>query len=194
MQTTAVIDEAKGTEGSSGGDQPLRVVVAYDDLGSGQRAMRVLGNVAAALGDAIEFEPMPWSFELLADVDWRKVAASEAVNADIVIIASSSSRPLPPEVGRWTKAAIQQKQGTATAVVALFGPEGNPDGAGSPRLEFIQNATREAGLVFFAPARRQEFEEILADIHRRAEMSTPILAGILKHKAGPDSIQRQVRL
>ncbi len=191
MQTPAINDEGKRAAKAVEGGQPMRVVIAYDDLTAGKRAMQVLFDIAKSMGDAIEFEPVPWSFELLSDVNWREVAASEAVKADILIIASSGARPVPSEVARWTEAAIQQKQGTAAAVVALFGSEENPDRDGSPRLEFIQKAAREAGLDFFAPARRLELDEVLAGIHRRSEMVTPLLAEILTQQSRPGSGHRE---
>ena len=164
---------------------PITVVVAYDDLAAGKRAMRVLAEVARAVGDDLEFQPIPWSFNLLADRDWREVAASEMVKADMLIIATSGQRSLPSEVGRWTEAAIQQKRGRPAAVVALFGPEDNPDPAGSPRLEYIQRAAREAGLQFFAPTARSELIDTIEGIHRRADAITPVLAQILHQTPKP---------
>jgi hypothetical protein len=162
-------------------EQALRVVIAYNDLAAGKRAMRVMADIGKGLGDEIEFQPLPWSFDLLADLDWRDVAAHEAVNADILIIATSSASPLPPAVGRWAEAVISGKRGTSAAVVALFGPEENPDEAGSSRLEAIQAAAQRAGLSFFAPAPRHELDEAIARIHQRAEMVTPLLDEILHH-------------
>lgn len=161
--------------------RPLRVVIAYDDVAAGKRAMRVMTTLAKSLGDDLDFEPLPWSFNLLSDVDWRKVAASEAVNADVLIMATSNADPLPEAVGLWAETAIRQKQGTVAAVVALFGPDWNPDGSGSSRLRAIQDASRQAGLDFFAPAPDYELNETIARIHQRAEMITPVLEGILHH-------------
>ncbi len=48
-------------------EPPLRVVVAYRDLAACHRAMRLLADVGEALGDDIDFQPLPWSFDLLAD-------------------------------------------------------------------------------------------------------------------------------
>ncbi len=45
-------------------EPPIRVVIAYNDLAAGQRAMRLLADVGKALGDDIEFQPLPWSFHL----------------------------------------------------------------------------------------------------------------------------------
>lgn len=159
----------------------LRVVIAYNDLAAGKRAMRVLADLGKGSGDEIEFQPIPWSFDLLADFDWAEVAARDAVNADILIIATHSADPLPAAVGRWAESAISQKEGTSSAVVALFGPEEKPDAAGSRRLDAIQKAAHKAGLDFFAPTPRQQLEEAITRIHQRAETITPVLKEILSH-------------
>lgn len=161
-------------------DQPLRVVIAYHDLAAGQRAMRVLADLAQGCGADLEFEPLPWSFDLLADQNWSQVAASDAIRADILIIATSGPRPLPPAVVQWAEAAISRKQGTAAAVVALFGPEENDDEAGPSRFASIQWAARQAGLAFFTPPRHPEINEAIARIHERAAMITPVLEKIFQ--------------
>lgn len=179
------MDEVSLDTASQDRNPPLRVVIAYDDLAAGKHAMRVMTSLGKNFGDDIQFEPLPWSFDLLADVDWRAVAASDAVNADILIIATSDAQPLPPAIGRWAEDAIHRKQGTAAAVVALFGPEGNPDGAGSARLAAIQAAAQQAGLDFFAPTPSHELNEAIARIHQRAEMVTPVLEKILHQQPVP---------
>jgi hypothetical protein len=162
-------------------EPPLRVVVAYRDIAACNRAMRLLADVGEALGDDIDFQPLPWSFDLLADVNWRRVAASDAINADLFILATSDTNPLPPAIGGWAETAISRKRGTAAAVVALFGPEGHPDGIGSSRLAAIQTAAKRAGLDFFAPAPRGELDEAIARINQGSEMVTPLLHEILQH-------------
>jgi hypothetical protein len=183
MQTQPFVNEP-GDEDADARDlnHPLRIVIAYNEVPAGKRAMRVMSDLARGLGEAVEFQPLPWSFDLLADTDWAKVAGDDAVNADILIIATSSADPLPPAVGRWAEAAISRKQGTAAAVVALLGPEEQPDGHDSARLAAIRAAARQAGLDFFAPAPSGELNEAIARIHQRAEMFTPVLEGISRHQ------------
>lgn len=182
MQIEHLMDEASLDTDSQDKNHPLRVVIAYDDLAAGKRAMRVMADLGQGLGDDLDFHPLPWSFDLLGDVDWREVAASDAVNADILIIAMNSAGTLPPAVERWVATTIAQMRGTNAAVVALFGSEENPDGAGSARLEAIQAAARLAGLEFFAPAPPHELDEAITHIHQRAEMVTPLLEEILHHQ------------
>ncbi len=181
MQAHHFIDEINFDPDSTDTTPALVVVIAYNDVAAGKHAMRVMSGLGKELGDEIESQPFRWSFDLLADTDWRHVAVHDAVNADILIIATSSASLLPPAVKRWAEAAISRKRGTSAAVIALFGPAENPDGAGSPRLEAIQTATQRAGLDFFAPAPRQGLDEAIAHIHRRAEMVTPLLDEILHH-------------
>ena len=189
MQAQHFMDETNLDADSRGTKSALQVVIAYDDIAAGTRAMRVLADLGKGLGDDIEFQPFPWSFDMLADMDWRKVASHDACKADILIIATSSAGPLPPAVGRWADAAISQKRGTAAAVVALFGSDENPDGAGSSRLQAIQTAARQAGLDFFAPAPHHELDEAIERIHRRSKMVTPLLAEILHHQPASRSEQ-----
>ncbi len=144
--------ETRSDAGFRGPAEQLRVVIAYNEIAAGKRAMRVMTELGREAGEQLDFHPFPWSFNLLADTNWGAIASSDAVQADILIIATNSPHPLPAAVGQWAEAAIDCKQGTATAVIALFGTEENPDGAGSVRLEAIQQAARQAGLAFFAPS------------------------------------------
>lgn len=146
-------------------NQALRVLIAYNDLAAGKRAMRVMISLGKGLGDDLELEPLPWSFELLQDADWRQVATRDAVNADMVIVATSDSRPLPPAVKRWVENIVGRKRGLDAAVVALFGPAEKPDEIDSSRLGFIQSAARRAGLDFFAPRSGHELDETFSRDH-----------------------------
>lgn len=167
--------ETEGNDASS----PLRALIVFHDCVAGQRAMRLMEELADKFGDDLELQPYLWSFGLLDDVDWYEAAAREAAQADVLIIATSSPGPLPPAVSHWVEETISRKRGTATAVVALFGSEGNPDEAGSPRLEAVRKAAQQAGLEFFAPVPAHEYNATIAHIHERAEMMSPVLEHIL---------------
>jgi hypothetical protein len=181
MQAAHFTDEASLAADATETKPTLRVVIAYDAVAAGQRALRMVTHLAKSQGDDLELELLPWSFDLLADEVWREVVAIDALHADILIIATHSDQPLPPAIGRWAEDAIRRKHGTSTAVVALFGPEENPDGVGSVRLRAMQQVVREAGLDFFAPSPRHELNDTIANIHRRAELITSVIEGILRH-------------
>lgn len=156
MQASEFVDGANLPSDSTDAKQTLRVVIAYDAAAAGKCAVRWLADLDTRSGDDIEFRPFPWSFRWLADADWRAEATSDAVSADILILATSSGQPLPPAVEQWAGETINQMHGGA-AVIALFGPEENLEEVGSSRLEALETAAQRAGLAFFASTPRREF-------------------------------------
>jgi hypothetical protein len=174
------MDGAKAKVNSRGQSSRLRVVVAYDDPAAGKRAIDVIANVGRRLGEEIEFEPLPWAFDCVADVDWCEVATSDAVNADVLIISCSRAGPLPPVIARWAERVICARKGMPTAIAALLCPEESPDETNSSRLEPLQAAASRSGLDFLAPMPRDQLDAAAASIHRRAELMTPVLDAILR--------------
>ena len=130
----------------------LNVFVAYDDVPAGQHAMRVIGNVDRQIEEFKKQYPSLWRFDLLEDPDWRLLATAEALQADLLVISASSCRnDLPGGVRTWIETCLEQKKGTAAAVVALLGSGEHLDPPDSPRIQFLKNATEAVGLDFFAP-------------------------------------------
>ena len=165
----------------------LNAVIAYGDVAAGQRAMRTLAHVTRKLGDEMELCPQPWRFEVLEDPACRALASADAVNADMLIISTSSESELPAAVESWITACLALKRGTSAAVVALLGSEVKPDELASPRFQFVQAAAREAGLDFFAPLphREDQLDLAIENIRRRVETLTPTLSGISHPSAAP---------
>ncbi|MBI3849959.1 MAG: hypothetical protein HY298_06665 [Verrucomicrobia bacterium] len=163
-------------------DATLNVVIAYDDIPAGQRAMRTLANLTRGIGDEIEFRPQLWRFEFLEDPDWRAVAAAETINADILIISTSSETELPVVVESWVRSCLAQKRDDTIAVVALLGSADKTDKSDSQRYQFMQRAARDGGFDFFAPSARHEdsSDSTIESIRQRAETVTPILDDILQ--------------
>jgi hypothetical protein len=164
----------------------LNVVIAYDDVPAGQRAMHTLADLTRDVGEEMDLGPQLWKFEYLEDPDWRALAAADAIKADLLIISTTSETELPATVEDWVTTCLAQKRGTCAAVVALLGTVNNRDEPDSPRLQFIQRASIEAGLDFFAPRPRHEdsLNLTLESIHRRADTVTRTFDEIL-HQTAP---------
>lgn len=135
---------------------PLRVVIAYGDLAAGKRAMGLIANLEYTVGCDFQLHVQPWSFDLLADSNWREVALVEVINSDILIITTSSSNAIPLDVREWVGSALSRKGGTHAAVVALVGTEEDRGGPDSTLYRYIQTVARQAGLDFFAPTAKPE--------------------------------------
>lgn len=162
----------------------LQVVIAYDDVAAGKRAMHVLADLGMGMGDDLEFQPLPWAFDLLVDTKWREAAANHALKADILILAASNMRALPLEIQEWIETTLSRKRGTDSAVVALFGSEENP-GSASAALEAIRTAAQRAELAFFAPVARRDLDKAALQIQQRADKITPLLEDLLRQPHPP---------
>jgi hypothetical protein len=165
----------------------LNVVIAYDDVPAGQHAMHILADVAANFGDKLELRPQLWQFQFLEDPDWRTLAAKDVLNANMLIISTSSENELPAAVRSWFSSCLTQRHGDNLAVVALLGTADKMDEPYSPRFQLVQRAAREASFDFFAPVPHPEdsLDSSVASIRHRAETVTPILEDILHVPTAP---------
>jgi hypothetical protein len=165
----------------------LNVVIAYDDVPASQHAMHILADVAANFGDKLELRPQLWRFQFLEDPDWRTLAAKDVLNANMLIISTSSENELPAAVRSWFSSCLTQRRGANLAVVALLGTADKMDEPYSPRFQLVQRAVREASFDFFAPVPHPEdsLDASIASIRHRAETVTPILEDILHVPTAP---------
>ena len=81
-----------------GADVTWGVVIVYDDLPSGKRAIGTLAGVTRQLSGTIPLHPSLWRFDLLEDPRWRAEATAEAHPAGLVIISTSGKGDLPAAV------------------------------------------------------------------------------------------------
>ena len=135
-----------------GADVTWGVVIVYDDLPAGKRAIDTLEGVSRQLSGTIPLHPSLWRFDLLEDPDWRAEATAKALPAGLVIISTSSKGDLPAAVRDWVQGCLQLETKAPGALVALLGPADDSDSADSPRVEFLRIAAETAGCGFFAPA------------------------------------------
>jgi CheY-like chemotaxis protein len=143
----AVLASSSNSETKAG----LSVVIAYGDVPAGRRALHLLDDVAHAEGERTELCPLLWRFDILDVAEWRAEATHPALQADLLIISTSSKADLPAAVQDWVRSCLSQKRGRAAALVALLGPADDADAPDSPRFQFLSAAAAAAGLGFFAP-------------------------------------------
>ncbi len=135
-----------------GADARWGVVIIYDDLPAGKRAMDMLSGVAHQSSGSIPLHPSLWRFDMLEDQDWQAAATAEAIRAGMVVIAASGKGALPTAVRDWVQGCLQPGAIAPGALVALLGPADDTDSADSPRIQFLRNVAEAAGFSFFAPA------------------------------------------
>jgi hypothetical protein len=129
----------------------ITITIAYDEKRAGQRAAELFSLIGQESEGNVNIAIQPWRFDMLADPDWRKFAAAEALQADILVMAMSNPAHLSAAIEQWFRTWLEDKRGFHAAVIALIATENEADALPSPELKFLENATREAGLDFFTP-------------------------------------------
>src|ERR1044071_4228763 len=134
-----------GQPGASEKGAVLKVVVLYDDLPAGKRAMQALHESASAF----QFQPQLWRLDLLEDRSWREYATPEVIHADMVFI-SVTSDDLPAWLRDWLRACLLRMHGRRGALVAVSGAGINSDDRVVRELLWLEEGAREAGWDFFS--------------------------------------------
>src|SRR5688500_15836019 len=141
-------------------DAAIRILIAYDTIQTGKRAEAIYERLLERLGDSFEFEQQLWRFDLLEDPVLRGLAAQDAAQADIVIVATDNDSDLPIAVQQWLESALKQHVGAA-ALVALTRHH-KP-----PVQPYLEDVARRGGMDFFAQA---------ADAANGSSLSLPLLS------------------
>jgi len=159
----------------------FNVVVAYEDFETGKRAKKTYDYLAEHLGHECPFTNQMWKFDVLAVPKLRAMAAKDAAAADIIIIASHGTNPLPAEVRLWIELWLGET-GRAIALVALFDSLDSCEAdlvraylasvAGRGKMEFFS----QPGLW---PGRKEEAHSN-DDAWEKHEKAFSVLAGVVE--------------
>jgi len=122
----------------------LNVVIAYEDLETGKRAMRTYEYMVQQLGEQCLFANQMWKFDVLAVPKLKEIAAKDAAAAEIIIISAHDGRELPAEVKSWIEIWLGYKT-EASALVGLF------DGQSefNPARAYLAEIASRAQIEFF---------------------------------------------
>lgn len=121
----------------------VRILISYNDITSGHRAVRLLVGLAECLiGEGDSRLPI-WCLDTLAAVEWRDEGVGKELQAEMAALAKTLVEPLPELLRRWVVAVLHLKRGAAAAVAVAAFPEALPaasdglpdpgDGAAEPQ-------------------------------------------------------------
>lgn len=101
----------------------FKAFIAYADLPAARQAMNTINEVLSVSGQPYHLEPMLWRFDQLAHPRWREQAFVNAAEGNVIVLASSSSKALPPTVEQWVNEFMGQRLNARTTLVALLGQD-----------------------------------------------------------------------
>jgi hypothetical protein len=125
MQLDTVPSHSVSSFDSDGADAlaPLRVVIAYDGIPAGRRALEMLNRILKQDHEAVHLFPTLWRFDLLDNPESRARAIADALAADLLILSASAPDVIPDTVENWVSVFLSRSRETSTAILALFGTE-----------------------------------------------------------------------
>lgn len=85
--------------------------------------MGVINGVLGVTAGRFDFKPMLWRFDQLASAKWCDYALTDATEAAVVVLASSTPGSLPPAIEQWISSLLNRKRGQSITIVALQGDE-----------------------------------------------------------------------
>lgn len=98
---------------------PLKVVVAYDELAAGTRALKSLNESLPMHGDPVELQLALWRLYAIEDTDDRQDALADVLACDLLII-SSCQPALTSPAERWMEATLALTKGSSPAIALFF--------------------------------------------------------------------------
>ena len=104
-------------------------------------------HLLSEFGRQFDFHLNIWRFDLLQVPNLMAEAVRNAVEAEIIILATHQRDNLPTMIERWFDAWIQQKHGQTAILIALFDFPSEP-GVSFPLSDYLKNAANKAGVDF----------------------------------------------
>jgi len=142
----SILSETKTKEGFMLG-VPLNVFSLYAGKKSADLASLVCNSLREKLGAAFQMSQSTWNAELLKNRKLRVLAAREAVQSDVVIMATPECDELPKEIRNWFELWRNRRRAAPSALVALLKREH----AGTPHVleKELQALAASAHMDFF---------------------------------------------
>lgn len=98
----------------------LKLLVVYSERFGAKIGSKACRGLRARVGDQFEVSQSVWNAELFKSPKLRVLAAGEAMEADIVFIATAEGAPLETEMVEWLELWEKRGRSGGAALVALL--------------------------------------------------------------------------
>ena len=161
----------------------FNILIAYEDFECGKQAKATYDFLVENLDADCQFTNTMWKFDVLGIPKLREMAAKDATDADIIIVACKGHHQLPGEVKAWFESWLEEKT-NAIALVALFdSPEFDPE-QGETTRDYLASVAKRGRMEFFMQPYNQfplkpktEFKNITRQISPLDEEALSTLSG-----------------
>ena len=123
-----------------------RVVIGYEDLDSGIRAMDMYKRVLESIIGSCELKI--WKFEPLGLPELLAEAISDVAAADVLIISVAGDRPLPLEAVEWVEACAELANPQA-AILFVTHPDKQDQPAAALASTYLKDVAQKRSASYF---------------------------------------------
>jgi hypothetical protein len=132
-------------------DEPeLHVVAFYEDLRTGEWAKEIFDRIRSRAPRDTTATPGLWRFDALEDEHLGNIAAADAANAAVIIVATQGNRPLPRRLLECVEKALIKKGPARVGLVAILEQTEACAKESLPAYRQLQAISRKARLRFFS--------------------------------------------
>jgi hypothetical protein len=141
----------------------LKLLVVYSEKSGAQIGSKTCRRLRATLGKNFQVMQSVWNIELFKSPKLRALAAKEALEADVVFVATAEGAPLEPEMMAWLELWEKRGRSGGAALVALL----KRDSVDAPHIvaETLHQFAKSAKMDFFCHSEVVSRKPELALLH-----------------------------
>ena len=124
----------------------LRMAIAYEDLVTGQRAIKAYQRLKQHSIEGCQCQHSLWKFKDLDLPSSRETAAEDVARADVALISAHGIIQLPLQVQNWIELWMEKEPGPGALVVLL---DHRATGWRSAVRDYLQEVARSLEIPFF---------------------------------------------
>jgi hypothetical protein len=164
----------------------FNIVIAYEDLAAGVRAKQTFDYLLAELGGRFTFTCKLWKFRILEAPQLSEIAAQDAAEADMIMVAAHGHQELPSAVRGWINLWLQRAGRRDRALVALVDSQDGDTTKPNPICSHLHEVAKRGNLDYFchsADRPNQEASLTLLRIREQAARKSATLDGLPRQTA-----------
>lgn len=170
------------------------VVVIYENVAARENAVVFCDHLVERFWSRYEFSVSWWSLADLSVDDASRDAARKAVEADLIVVATTPGMDIPMILREWVEVWLSRRGDREGALVGLTDPGPGQTGPAVEKFVCLRNAAHRAGMDYLTEIPQsissRSIPDSLESYSERAHQVTSVLDEILHRKAPPPRLLR----
>ncbi|MHB8519479.1 MAG: hypothetical protein ACYDH9_01860 [Limisphaerales bacterium] len=161
----------------------FNVVLVYEDFPAGVRAKQTLDRLLHDLDPQFVYNSKIWKFDILQISQLRELAAQDAADADLIILAACGTTELPAGVKCWINLWLARAGRSRRALVSLLDNRTEPATNRGSICSYLREIAQKGHMDFFcqeADWPNEETRSYLAKLRQDAVKKPSMMEEILR--------------